>query len=227
MIRQIVKTFEPAVSSLAWVERYGGVSTLLAHPKETNDGFKKVVYPITEAVTNANCWDGKKRYKDLVPNDGIKSILYYQQARPIVILNNGIDGSLKRSRFKCELTVVVWLNLKELGTQNHSAKHHVDADLVRVLGTVTNKKSWSLTPGMVFDETEMEDPETYVTELHSPDYTLNTVFGQYNYKNADKYYLYPYESISLSLTVEWVMKNACLDSWAPEAPLTCINLTND
>ena len=115
MYSYLLEEIKANLDALPYLERYGGL--IKKGYLNTSEGVK--IYPVGCDVTNKDCVNNKSIYQQMVPNDKLKSIAYFEEVQPLVPVANFPNGSNNRNQQKLvgKLAFTFWGNKKNLGLQ--------------------------------------------------------------------------------------------------------------
>jgi hypothetical protein len=140
MVHHFINQFKSDITSIPWVERYGGLARPVTQVSTNKDGqtfIKK--YPVSCEINNDQCFK-KGRYLDLVPDEKYKSLVYWEQTgilgmTPVQKMPEAYD----LYEFRAPVQLVVWLNLQKLGFTGCDAEHIFAGHIFRVLAKASRK----------------------------------------------------------------------------------------
>lgn len=190
------------ISGLLWADKYAGMVRIAT--RTTESGLKQY-FPVACNVTETECNAG--RYIDLIPNDGKKSVMYFEDAGGVQYKTR--TGSIYT--YTANLRLVCWLNLKKLGLTDCSATPGAIGDILRALpGKVTpaDASPYGLSNVIIsYNGEEKKDV---------------SIFSKYSYNEAQtQYLLYPYDYFALNISVDFSMNENCLPTLTPGSDNPC------
>lgn len=203
MINTVIAAYQTDITSLGWVENYGGLTKLVTNSKDQN-----VQYPISQFTNFEQCWNGGA-FNKLVPDDSINSLVYYEQITPTsfsYVESQGYSRRLKK--YETDVRVIIWLNLNKMGLEHTVDNSSFINDLIKVFN---NEKTGS---GARFK----------AMPLRVDDYeTTYDVFKKYNYSNIEKMLYYPYLATSMVIRFTQFGDLNCYASTETFATIECKN----
>ena len=209
MIRKAVDSISSKITSLPFVERYGGVVQTVRRIDVVDEGFIiEKRFPVSCSVTNLQCWE-QGRYKDLTPDDRYKSVFYFEEIEGFRIVGRQeLRGQVIQYRGRVRL--VGWLNLARLGVENDC--NLSDRIAFQMIGVVTGASEMT---GDI-DAVVQFKPIGMVEK--SPG-----IFDRYTYEEENAYLLYPYDYFAVDFEVILGLKPDCITPFIPSTPIECIS----
>lgn len=215
MINQLIQPLSDIITSLPYVDRYGGiVNTVsrLVQVGSTDEGqpiYDKEYFPISCGVTSKECWEDG-RYQDLIPNENFSSVWYFEQ-----IDGMRYEGEIRKAggytfyKFTEKLRLVGWLNLPKLGIEACNG-----SDLI-VLGLVKRlNNTWK----SLDDPMKIYNLDTTFVEIEPKH---RNPFEKYSYNEMAEMWLYPYDYVSVIVQVDAILAEACLEDFVPGVLVEC------
>jgi hypothetical protein len=194
------------LSTLPWLDKYTGVVKTISYQSKNKDSgtiIKRM--PAYCRTSAADCSSG--RYIDLCPDSRSKSVLFLE--------DNGVrfvkrDGN--RYFWRASYNLVVWLNLPALGYEGQSYSG------IAINGILSK---FPPTPfqnvGSIYQQVNIN--------LDGQLGSNSNPFAKYSFpEEITQYLMYPYEALSLPITVDFMTNKACLDIPYVPAPNDCVNL---
>lgn len=203
MINNAIAAYQSAITSLGWVENYGGLTKLVRNSKD-----QEVQYPVSQYVNFEQCWNGGV-FKKLVPDDSINSLLYYEQLNNTstsFFEANGISRRIKQ--YLTDARLIVWVNLNKMGLEQTTDASAFVNDLMKV-----------------YDIDKTGDGARYETQVLAVENfeTTRGVFEKYNYSNIDKLLYYPYMAITMTIRFKQIGDLNCYASTETFENIECKN----
>jgi hypothetical protein len=202
MINIVANILHDYIKELPWADKTAGLIRVAT--RTTESGIKQY-FPVACNLTEAECNGG--RYKDLMPDDRKKSVMYFED-------NGGVQ--YKRSQgsvdfYEAKLRLVGWLNLKLLGQTDCSVTSGAVGDILRAMpGKVAHSiaSTYGFTNMLINFDGELKKDVN--------------IFSKYSYNEAQaQYLLFPFDYFALDFTVEFAMNIDCLPTLTPETPHNC------
>lgn len=202
MLRTILSQWDNAITSLPFVERFGGL--VRAFPVENNEGVK--YYPVSCDVNQKDCLESGK-YLDLMPNDNFKSVVYWEDLTGITFIEGTRRGVLIGN---ATVRLVCWLNLKDLGIVTCDG---IDGMIINAIAQERNTGNISepFKAGAIKLTPESVEPKTL------------DVFREYSYQGLEEMFFYPYDFFAIRFKVAFVIGKDCLPALDIN-PVECITL---
>jgi len=191
MITAIVNKILGDISSLPFVDRYGGIVKIMTkNNPNSSGGISKIRYPAVINLKPQQCGDNST-YIDMIPNNNYMSMLYFEH-RSTITVNAGSDYQEKETI----LRLVWWGNMSKINPI------YTDTDLIS--STIISKipKTYQPFNGIsgIYIELIGEIPKNA------------DIFGDYTYDEAEKQYItYPYDYFALDYRISYRISNRCLD----------------
>lgn len=222
MINEIVKLISPKIIALPWVERYGGlvrtavrqVNVNVAEDREDRPIWQRQAYPVSCEVSGTDCWDNG-RYMDLLPNEGVKSIVYFEELTGMTF--NGLDatypGRVKVQNWTGEVRLIAWINQPALGMNECSISADIAGSLLNALMSNGGKLTGHPWQAYVKMEVIGQEPKT------------NGLFARYTYDPQSELLFYPFDFVALRVRLTMQVNANCIPDFTPAEPVTCIDYT--
>lgn len=199
LIADIIKT---AIEDLAFVDRIAGIVKPVTISEDI-DGQKRVkTFPVACNVTEADCVSGQ--YTDLVPNSQKNSVIYFED------LGVQFIGNVKSEmRFRSQLRLVCWLNLKRMGITDCNWSSTATLHIIKSI----------LQADVPFNSTPFTGMK--YTGISQPVKSAS-IFSKYSYsEQVNQYLLYPYDYFAVDFVVEYGVKAACIEDLPELGPELC------
>lgn len=211
MIAAIVSEISSLITTLPFVDRYGGL-VVPAERVDVNDFGTKVVsrFPVSISVNNTDCWE-KGRYRDLIPDSTKKSIFYFEDRSGISLSSR----SGKVLTFSGELRLVGWLNLPLLGESSFlSVTPYITLQLLDLLDTSFYPNSGSLDGATIKIKATREVQKN------------QSIFSAWTYDaQVTQFLLYPFDYFAIDISFEVHIGRGCITEYQPKLPvISCVNL---
>lgn len=212
MLDKVLSLYEEKISSLPWVERYGGLARIYERTNEENTE----VFPISYSLNPETC--SEERLKQLIPDDSYLSLVYFEQLSSITTSKRTISRKRSKMTYSTSVRFIAWVNMPSLGIEN------------------TDDSSYLLFPSFAKAiESRVTIPEDHVLKqalnrtprvsnliLEDKDETKNNVFGSYSFSNEAALF-YPYDYFSATFDIEWGVNEQCISELKIN-PIDCIKL---
>lgn len=202
MTGEIGEIIKSKLAGLTFIEKLAGVvkSITITIVDADNRSVKKT-FPIACNMTYEDCTNSK--YKDLVPNTKIKSLVYLEDQGIRKIGTNGAN-----TVYVASYLLVGWLNLKALGETNCSISGSVVASILKNLNIQPFNEG-------IYQRIKIEDlgqnPKS------------NIPFSKYSYdESIMQYLMYPFDYFSIPLQVTFELNPACIEDYIAKTALNCI-----
>lgn len=197
MINEIIQLFEEEVTALSWVQRYGGLAKPVQIISQTGTPKTAAVahYIGTPQKQDQTSLLQEKRYKFLVPDRNIKSIIYYEQPQPEVLVDG--FGRQNYCRYETTIKLIGWLNLKKIGVEETTIKGKCMQHIISIF----NNRFWGDTDSTRNATTKNITPD-------NAEATLN-LFSKYSYADKQFLHFYPYEVFSINIPVRYTIYTNC------------------
>jgi hypothetical protein len=227
MTNEIVKLIGPLITSLPWVERYGGLvrtatrqfNANKGEDRETNPKWQRQSYPVSCEVTAKDCWD-KSRYMDLLPSDSKKSIVYFEEMNGLSFIGyndnmpKGIKGTNRVQRWQGELRLIAWINQPLLGSDDCSISAEIVGSLINALSVNAGRLSGHPWGAKVTIEVISQEPKS------------NGLFSKYTYDPEHYLLFYPFDFAALRIRVTMEVNSNCIPEYTPAEAIDCIDYSS-
>lgn len=211
MVDKILSLYEPVITKLPWVERYGGLTTIFKRQNEDN----VEIFPI---CMNVNPSDMEYKLMDLVPDAQYTSVCYYEQLSNIQTGRLNASGGRSSIIYSTNVRFVAWINAPKLGLDDINNSALLFPSVRKAL---TEKVT--ITDDHVLKGIIRISPKVSNVILEAKETTKNNVFGKYSYPD-EMVMFYPYDYFSATFDIEWVISEKCLAENQFLDPVTCVNL---
>jgi len=202
MINKAIAQFQSDLTSLAWVENYGGLTHIVSNPSISDDGSR---YPVSQFCNFEQCWNGGV-YKALVPDSNTKSLMYYEQIGSTT--DAGDSFRVGDVSLDTPVRLFTWVNLQKIGLDQTTTKSPFVNDILNIFKVVKSSD------GARF--------EVKLTEIETDDITKEQ-FAKYNYNNLERLLYYPYLAITITFNFNIKGDVSCMDSVAVGEEIACKN----
>lgn len=203
MTTDLAQILREQIEDLPFVERIAGLVRTQIMTEETDLGKKRKSFPVACDVSAEDCVK-KGKYQDLVPNDKVKSVIYFEENGGSQFLEF-VRGDYK---YRSSLRLVGWLNLKKLGVTGCSYSANA---VMQILSALPMKPFNALSK---YTRVEI----TGVSEMEKS----NAIFAKYTYdEGVSQYLMYPFDFFALNITLEYIVPRACISEMILNDPLNC------
>lgn len=202
MIHLFANAIEPTITSLSFIERWGGaVMPIQARSSYTGpDGQQVSVmqsFPVSCSLDELCDPQADGYYSKLLPDDAYASVAYLEGIGRADISQDGIRYIIIRQRAK----LTVWLNMQRLGA--------LGCGLVEVFALQTAKAINTNRRMEIAEDVYQYQAvaSATVTALH---FDMANIFGQYTYAIEQRLIMNPYSAFALEIDFEASIPLACL-----------------
>jgi len=206
MIHIIEQVLSSRITTLPFVERYGGVAYPLTSQFPGEPNVLKT-FPVSTYLSANSCFQQDK-YKNLIPDDRYKSLSYLEGLiNPARI---SFDGPKKGVVIMAQtIRFVCWLNLPKLGFDNLA---RVSDFAVKAIDTLSGEFAFTYqgTQGRL----SVKNSRTL--------FDRQLIFGQYSYFDKQQIFMYPYAFFALEMEVTAQVGRKCIDDITYPDPINCI-----
>lgn len=202
MIQVVCSTLKDRLESTEMVERLAGLVTPVSYEGRS--------YPIASDVDGAECFE-TGRYKDLIPNDKFKSVIYFEDRGGFRFL--GFTQKYNMTEWEGTVRLVAWLNLAKLGITDPAVTD-------RVLFTIADK----LLEEKGFHQitaTGWGDNAKLRVSIVGTAQRDSRIFSPYSYSEMPKLLVYPYDFFAIDLRVTVMVGRSCFTSVVDGADINC------
>lgn len=200
MIDTTLNLFEEYITGLEWVERYGGLTKIV---QREND---KANYPVSINANFLDCFENGI-YAKMVPDDSVKSIVYFQQTSE-VRFDEERRGSFVQQIYSGGAKMIVYINLPNLGVESPMSITPFVSDIVRQFDLEIEDNDWK--------------HQVFVSGVDTVDST-RALFSAYKYSNVERLMWYPSLVFSINLNTRAVGQFACDTLFSIKSPVVCKN----
>lgn len=212
MVAQLISLFEDKISSLSWVERYGGLSRIFS--RQLEDSVE--VFPISYNTNPASCSEEKLRA--LIPDSDYLSLVYFEQISDVDTSRRNLSRKRSLVNYSVQMRFIAWINLYAIGIQNTNDSSYL---LFPSFAKVMKEKVVIPENHELKDMIKIEPKVSNIT-LESKDTTKSSVFDQYSFSEEAAMF-FPYDYFSATFQIDWTMNENCL-SEIDINPVDCIKL---
>jgi len=223
MLAVIADILKESLSSLEWLERFGGLVSQAVKPVmvQGSDGVMvskgNLIYPVSCGINTVNCWE-KGAFKHLEPDSRKSAIAFFMDNGGVSF--KGIEGpKMAHMKFEFELKLVFWLNVARLGEDITNNECQPSG---RISPYVISKLFGPHTATGLFgggiEETAFQAVEvTSVRELTK----TPSMFEPFTFASdwACNLFIFPYDFFGLAIWGEFVVNRLCLEEmgldWVP------------
>jgi len=188
------------IKTLPFFDKYAGVVKTIS--MSSNDGDRSYVkrFPVECNISPTQC---ESRYKDLVPNNKNKSIIYLEDKGVSFVSQEGAW-----LRFSANYDIISWLNMPALGFTDCSysaiAMGGMIKRLIKTPFAVGNYQRIMVTN--INEKSKQDNP-----------------FSKYSYsEEVNQFLLYPYDYFVLNVTLEFYVNSTCFTEEALQPNLPCL-----
>lgn len=189
------------IKLLPFIDKYSGViKPLSLKTKVGENKFETKKYPIGCQVTAEECEAGQ--YKDLVPDDTKKSVLYLEDRGVRFVQYVG-----SKLKFKASYDLVCWLNLPKLGSSSCSYS------AIAIAGIISKFKPTPFQSGIY--------QQTLITITGQSPKGVDP-FMKYSYdETVTQHLMHPFDYFVLQIDVDFMVDKRCVSETALQAPINC------
>lgn len=208
MIRLAIETLKPKISTLPFIERFGGLSQMVTADFEgTGKAFEKKSFPVSCDMSASECYEQGK-YKNLVPNEMYKSVSYFEHFTSV----NNSESKHGQGIWEANTSVrfVCWLNMRKLGIDDCKGTSLLELAVLNALVGVHD-----------IDVDGVKGRLTIRTAKIIP-HDYRQIFGKYSYSNKDAVFFHPYEFFAIDFDVKIEINRNCLVDVTFGAPIECL-----
>lgn len=190
MIEDIVTILKGQISTLAFIDKIGGIVKPLIIKKVTEGTINKTI-PVCFNSTKAVC--NTSDYTDYCPNTNYKSVSYFE-IKDI----NETDSNSKYVTYEGQLRFTCWLNLPKINGLSIPISNIPFEALGVITRQINNSSPFAFAQITKIDITRDEN-----------------IFSPYTYDEAENQYLiYPFDFFALDITVTFRVPYACINNVA-------------
>ena len=222
IIERLISYISDDIKALNYGEVYGGVART-QRVKEFEDAklgvtiYKK--FPISCAISgDVEPNKTVQRFRDLIPNDGKKSILYWEVLQGMKDVGgfapntkNAPNEQVRVMRGRARL--VGWLNLKRLGVSNCNSA--ADA-IFPLLPIVTQQKAY---PAIPLQNTKVRYRLDNIVPRDI------SIFSKYTYDPLEYTFTYPFDYFAMDISIELILPLGCVPQFPISNEITCVDYT--
>lgn len=200
MINQVGNILINKFATLPFVDKYAGVVKTLSFMMPKGETTVKKMFPAACSTTIEECESGQ--YKDLIPDSSKKSVMYLEDKGMRFIKREG--GNLY---WRGTYDLVCWLNMKKLGFTDCSySAIAITSIIAKVPLTPFNDGIYQRISIM---------PISQGSKQVNP-------FQKYSYdETVTQYLMYPFDYFVLTLEVDFIINQKCLEIPALNPPINC------
>lgn len=202
MINQVGNILIGKLTTLPFLDKYTGVvKPITILDKNTNGSTIRKVFPASCQTTLTDCDSG--RYKDLLPDDSKKSVLFLK--------DTGLRLTARQGNylyFSATYDLVCWLNMPKLGFSDCSYSGIAIASILKLL-----------------PERPFNSGNYHLVNIQFQGQRPKSVnpFAEYTIDEAiTQYLLYPFDYFVLSFQVDFRFDLRCLEVEPIGAELDCV-----
>lgn len=201
MIEIIEQAVRDDITTMDWVDRYGGLVTRVMLQEEN----EKKYYPVSCFVDAENCFENGM-YKDMVPDSSKKSVLYFEQLDTMNFIES-IDAKDRVHLYQTRIRLVIYINLVKNGMDTPCQNLLYLPNIIRA---------------MVGKRQVLSDHyKNSIIEIKPPEINLSDqIFARYTYDETfvENLKLYPHQYYALDFDVDIYFDTKChtYDTLKPE-----------
>ena len=193
MTSSIATILKDLIEPLDFVDKIAGLTHTAEVRQQIDENTTQVDrFPISCDVVDTVTCDTASRYKDLVPNDAYKSILYFEDGGTSNVGTRGKD-TIYRSR----LRLVGWLNGKKLGSTSCSTSGEAIKEILKTL------------PRNRFNSGDITRLQVRVNTIAPK---TKAIFSRYTYNDQAQFLIYPFDYFAIDIDVTFHVNPSCLGS---------------
>ena len=215
MIHTTIDAIKEKVAELDWAERLTGLVRAVRDPAV---GGQRFTYPISFDVDGKECWENQQ-YKDLLPNDLYKSVIYFEQRG--AISNNAFDeadSKRRRRSYSFNLRLVCWVNLNKIGTDQLLTTDRLLLEIQEKIMEGTGEESQE----GIFNITDSNYTGLYL-QLNLagiPEKDLS-IFSRYSIGEYDHALVYPFDFFALDFQAVVSLGKDCFTAYTVTDEIEC------
>lgn len=209
LIQEAISYLYPSITSLNWVDRFGGVV-------QTVEDSDRGAYPVSCTVSEVDCFNNQ-RYQDLVPDDSKSSVVYFEVLQGLSDAAN-FDASAKETRIELfgRVRLVGWLNKDRLGLTGCNGA----AKAIRSILPIINK---NVKPDEV--DTLFQNSLIKYRLRNEVVRDYRNIFGKYAYNDNIGAFLHPFDYFALDIDVSVILPLGCEYDLNIGTPIICTDYT--
>lgn len=213
MVNLLLKAYQDAITSLGWIERYGGlVRPVVTQELTVMDGktFKvPVVYPVS-CLIESSCTD-PGIFKRLQPDSTYKSVAYFEQRGSGKLAIEGPARNLLT--LTVPLRFVAWLNFQKLGIDGCPDTLSFQLSVAKALSG----------PPIITDSTLLsQGGSVSILEFEFPEQRASLIFSPYSYAEKEWAFFPPYGFFALDMRAKITVNLACFEEPEINDPIQCL-----
>lgn len=219
MLRLAIDTISPSVEALNIYETYTGLVKTATRQTVTDNGTKEERFPVAFNVTNADCFQDKKRFKELIPNTKKKNIAYWEGVNPMQLVRT--DGNILH--FEGRARLISWVNIKRsnfngTGATDFSVSSYITLNLIKAL----NEKEFYIASPFVTNPEGAKVRAVY----RGQEAGTKALWNAYSYDalkeiDINALTLWPYELISNVFDLYVTVSQGCIAALALGTEIDC------
>jgi hypothetical protein len=191
IIQEVLNLLSSQLTALGWVDLFGGVTQRItvAMPN-ASDGVTYKSFPVSCSVTQAEC-NQDQRYKELTPDSGKKSVLYWEVTRGLQ--DAGASRDMQKVRILTgSARLVGWLNTMKLGVNECNTAAKAMRSILPILYQTFNNGG----SNALLQKGEIR------FEFAGEEIKDKAIFDRYDYgNNTDGFLLYPYDFFAMNVNI--------------------------
>lgn len=214
MTSHIINLFKSEFEAIPWIGKFGGLARKVTHLFRIEDKSIEIVYPVG-CSTDGDCFNDKSVYTELLPNEKLKSIVYFIQESPTIFQEGiSLSADFPHSNISATFKLVVWLNLPKLGYKSQfcDAVSLFSADLIKRIGQMVPDGSFfKFIPKLNVTSQQVNDERLVFSEF------LTGIIEE----NLQLFTTYPYAFFALDINLTATYDAMCFDLLAELSPELC------
>jgi len=191
MNRDIAIILKNLVEPLGFSDKIAGlVQTIHLVERISDDKSKKLSFPVSCDIQDLQDCVNNGRYKDLVPNDAYKSIVYFED---FGLIKTGTRG--KNDIYNSRLRLVCWMNGQRLGKTDCSTASEAIKSILNVIPR--NNANYG-------------EYQRLRISMRQQVVKSKAIFSKYTYNDHMQYLIYPFDYFALDFDVSFHLNRDCL-----------------
>lgn len=198
------------LGSVSYLSKMSGIAKVYTMVQEADGGrsvTKKI--PVSTYTTAAQCGGKTSKQYDLVPNSGLRGLLYFEELAGIRLIEKKDVGN----KYESKLRIVCWLNPKLIDSSTDATQ-------------VATKVMTDLMRRITADQ-HFHDPAQYFSTVtidveNIPEKSAQ-LFSRYDYdEKMTQYLMYPYDYFAIDLSIKYLVPfKVCGTTYNPTPGTSC------
>lgn len=189
LIQEALNLLTPEITTLGWVERFGGVVRTISRAFEDQNGEPKYKrYPVSCSVSETDC-ENDQRYQDLVPDSSKSSVLFWDVTRGLYDVGQVERINARAMRGSARL--IGWLNTDRLGVNECNTA----AKAIRSLLPIIFRKFENNTAGDLFTNS------TVRFEFAGEAIKDDAIFQKWDFSRNSGFLMHPYDFFAIDVNI--------------------------